>query len=92
MIASLDHIFCSIIRVFIMSRRKKSGNIFVSVGLPMLGFVIIGGGSLSVFMQHHFELKDRVHSSISERKFDLKKEHEKMIKDLVRMEELLWKY
>ena len=66
-----------------MSRRRKSGNVFVSVGLPMIGFVIVGGGSLSVFMQNHYDLKDRLHGSISERKFDLKKEHERMIKSLV---------
>ena len=65
-----------------MSRR--SSNVFFKVGLPMIGFMIVGSGCLSVFMQNHYDVKDKRHGSISERKFDLKNEHKKMMKNLVR--------
>lgn len=48
----------------------------------MFGFVVVGSGALSVFMENHYEVKDRRHGSISERKFDLKKEHDSMVKSL----------
>jgi len=52
----------------------------------MIGFMLVGSASLSVFMQHHYDVKDRRHGSMTERKFDLKKEHDNMMKSLVRLE------
>ena len=66
-----------------MNAARKSKSTFFSVGLPMLGFIFVGGGCLSVFMQNHYDVKDKRHGSITERKFDLKKEHDTMMKSLV---------
>jgi hypothetical protein len=62
---------------------KRSANTFYKIGLPMIGFMLVGSASLSTFMQHHYDVKDRRHGSITERKFDLKKEHDSMMKSLV---------
>lgn len=63
---------------------RRSSNTFFKIGLPMIGFMIVGSVSLSVFMQHHYDVKDRRNGSITERKFDLKKEHDNMMQSLVR--------
>ena len=63
--------------------RKGAKSTFYQVGLPMIGFVFVGGASLSVFMQNHYDVKDKRNGSVSQRKFDLKAEHDSMINKLV---------
>lgn len=66
-----------------MSRVIKKKNIFMSVGAPMLGFILMGYGMLTVFMQNHYEQKDALANSKTSRVFSLDEEHSKMLKNLV---------
>ncbi len=67
-----------------MNQRSKpfSQSTVVRAGVPMLLFMIGGCYMLSEFMQTKMEMKDKLVSSQSQRKFDLDEEHKAMLKKL----------
>ncbi|DBA01126.1 TPA: hypothetical protein N0F65_001754 [Lagenidium giganteum] len=57
------------------ARRAKRDRRFITVGLPLLLFVVGGYGALSQFVGGKFEARDHVIKSHSERAFDLDEEY-----------------
>ena len=60
------------------SERKK----IIYIGAPLIIFLIGGSYLLSIFLETHFEMKDKQNSSSTVRSFDLEQEHKELMKKL----------
>ena len=65
------------------SKLKRSTDIFLKAGLPLVLFIIAGSYGLSVFMRTHYEYKDKKDKSITVRNFDLEEEHRKTMEKVI---------
>lgn len=63
-------------------RKKRQNQQLIYIGAPLLIFLLGGSYFLSIFMETHYELKDKQNDSKSVRKFDLEEEHRKLMKSL----------
>lgn len=54
----------------------------VTVGIPMVLFVLGGSYMLSVFLETHMEIKDKQNKSTTVRKFNLEEEHKALMAKL----------
>ena len=51
-------------------------------GLPLVIVIIGGAYTLSLFMQTHYEYKDKKDKNVNERKFNIEEEHKKIEQQL----------
>ena len=66
----------------VLKNKKSKFDILKKSGLPLIFFIIGGSYGLSIFMQTHFDYKDKKENNISKRNFDLEQEHKKILEQL----------
>ena len=63
-------------------RPRPRGSAVAKAGAPFVLLIVAGAYGLSVFMQTHYEYKDKKGGTISKREFTLEEEHKKMMEKL----------